>query len=135
MILHVKKHPTPDTLSWVRHVADGTPAPEGWETMTQEQHRDWTAAELAAGWTPPPPPEPVVRKIWQDAAAFWLEFTDTEKLAIIESEAPGIKLLREELRLWRGEVWSDDERVVQGIRGLWAVGILTEQRKDQILNR
>jgi hypothetical protein len=73
------------------------------------------------------------RKIWPTVADFWSEFTDTEKLAIADSTIDGIKLLREELRMWRGEVWSDDQRVQQGLGGLVALGILTDERKTEIL--
>jgi hypothetical protein len=90
--------------------------------------RDWdiidkTAEEIAAE----------ARKIWLTVADFWAEFSDTEKLAIADSPIPGIRLLHEELRMWRGEVWSDEPKVQQGLGGLVAVGILTESRKSQIL--
>ena len=84
---------------------------------------DKTAEELAAA----------TRKIWASSAAFWAAFTDTEKLNILASDIAGIILLREELRLWTGEVWSDDPRVQAGLNGLVAVGILTPERKAIIL--
>jgi hypothetical protein len=73
------------------------------------------------------------RKIWPSSADFWAAFTDAEKLAILASTIAGIILLREELRLWTGEVWSDDARVQAGLTGLVAVGILTNDRKAAIL--
>lgn len=77
------------------------------------------------------------RKVWTDAGAFWAEFTPTEKAAIVTSEVTGIKVLYAELTMWRGEVWSDDPagggRVIQGLDALIAAGILTEQRKTEIL--
>jgi hypothetical protein len=72
-------------------------------------------------------------KVWPSSADFWAAFTDSEKLAILASEIAGIILLREELRLWTGEVWSDDARVQSGLGGLVAVGILTNDRKAAIL--
>jgi hypothetical protein len=72
------------------------------------------------------------RKIWHTVADFWAEFSDAEKLAIASSTIPGIRLLHEELRMWRGEVWSDDPKVQAGLTGLVAVKILTESRKSQI---
>ena len=77
----------------------------------------------------------VDRKIWHTVADFWAEFSDTEKLAIADSTIAGIRLLHEELRMWRGEVWSDDPKVQAGLTGLVAVGILTESRKTEILTK
>jgi hypothetical protein len=85
--------------------------------------RDKTPEELAAE----------ARKVWSNSASFWAEFTNAEKLAIITATTEGIILLREELRLWLGEVWSDDPRVQAGLDGLEAVGILTTERKAAIL--
>jgi hypothetical protein len=85
--------------------------------------RDKTAEELAAE----------TRKVWPSSADFWAAFTDSEKLAILASTIAGIILLREELRLWTGEVWSDDARVQAGLSGLVATGIITAERKVTIL--
>jgi hypothetical protein len=89
-----------------------------------------TMEELEAAWV-----QLEARKIWHTVADFWAEFSDAEKLAIASSTIPGIRLLHEELRMWRGEVWSDDLKVQQGLSGLVAVGILTESRKSQILTK
>lgn len=120
--------------------AAGNPKVTGWAlrptapSYTSTQHapewvngawivRDKTAEELAAD----------SRKIWASSAAFWAAFTDTEKLNILASDIAGIILLREELRLWTGEVWSDEPRVQTGLSGLVAVGILTNERKASII--
>jgi hypothetical protein len=87
-----------------------------------------TMEELQTAWA-----QLEARKIWHTVADFWSEFSDAEKLAIADSTIPGIRLLHEELRMWRGEVWSDDAKVQAGLSGLVAVGILTESRKSQIL--
>jgi hypothetical protein len=87
-----------------------------------------TLEELEAAWA-----ALQARKIWHTVADFWAEFSDAEKLAIAGSTIPGIRLLHEELRMWRGEVWSDDPKVQHGLGGLVAVGILTKSRKSQIL--
>jgi hypothetical protein len=89
-----------------------------------------TMGELEAAWA-----QLEAHKIWHTAADFWAEFSDAEKLAIASSTIPGIRLLHEELRMWRGEVWSDDPKVHQGLSGLVAVGILTESRKTEILTK
>ena len=89
-----------------------------------------TMEELEAAWA-----QLEARKIWHTVADFWAEFSDAEKLAIASSTIPGIRLLHEELRMWRGEVWSDDPKVQQGLSGLVAVKILTESRKTEILTK
>lgn len=75
----------------------------------------------------------LTRKTWKSSADFWAAFTDSEKLAILASTIAGIILLREELRLWTGEVWSDDAKVQAGLGGLVATGIITAERKAAIL--
>ena len=89
-----------------------------------------TLEELQAAWD-----QLQSRKIWSTVADFWGEFSNAEKLAIADSKIPDIRLLHEELRMWRGEVWSDDPKVQQGLTGLVAVSILTESRKTQILKK
>jgi hypothetical protein len=89
-----------------------------------------TIEELEAAWV-----QLEARKIWHTVADFWVEFSDAEKLAIAGSTISGIRLLHEELRMWRGEVWSDDPKVQAGLSGLVAVGILTESRKTEILTK
>lgn len=74
-----------------------------------------------------------LRKVWPTKAEFWAEFTDAEKLAIMNSTIEPIRLLDRELLVWPGEVWSDDERVQAGLNGLVAVGILSSERKAAIL--
>jgi hypothetical protein len=75
------------------------------------------------------------RKIWPSAADLWNEFTRPEKLAIADSTNPDIRLLHEDLRVRRGEVWSDAAEVQQGLGLLVAVGILTESRKNEITTK
>jgi len=82
-----------------------------------------TAEELAAE----------ARKIWPTVADFWSEFLAPEKLAIANSTHEGVILLREELRMWRGEIWSDSPHVTDGLAGLVALGILTAERQTEIL--
>lgn len=89
---------------------------------------DWVVSDLSAEEI-----AAAARKVWGSSAAFWSEFADEEKIGIVTSTIPGIMLLREELRLWTGEVWSDDPRVQQGLAGLVAAGIITESRKKAIL--
>ncbi len=90
--------------------------------------RDLTADELAAK----------TRKVWPDRGAFWAEFTIQEKAAILgNSGNPTIGLVLEELRMWNGEVWSDDPngggRVMMGLTALVGAGIISEERKAEVL--
>jgi len=129
--------PNASTLAERREVE--TSPGEGWIEMTEEEFASWTAQQIADGWKPQAPektPEELAaetRKVWPSCAEFWATFTDSEKLAILASAIAEIILLREELRLWTGEVWSDDAKVQAGLTGLVAVGILTNDRKAAIL--
>jgi hypothetical protein len=89
-----------------------------------------TMEELEAAWA-----QLEARKIWHTVADFWAEFSDAEKLGIADSTITGIRLLHEELRMWRGEVWSDDVKVQSGLDGLIAAGILSTLRKDAIVSK
>lgn len=75
------------------------------------------------------------RKVWLNKALFWAEFTEAEKVSILTSENAGVKVLYSDLTMWSGEVWSDDAKIVQGLSGLVALGILTEERKTLILSK
>ncbi len=133
-----------DALLWAEWQATNNPKAVGWREVPSAPAHDPATQRtprfdaLAGEWVVEPLSAEelaaAARKVWPDAARFWAEFNDTEKLAIIESTVPGILLLREELRLWRGEVWSDDPRVTQGLAGLVAVGILSESRKQNLLS-
>jgi hypothetical protein len=73
------------------------------------------------------------RKVWPNSQAFLTEFTFPEMAAISLSADPTIAALRLLLSAWAGEVYSDDERVQTGLDALVATGILTEQRRAEIL--
>lgn len=74
------------------------------------------------------------RKIWPSRAEFWNEFELGEKIAISNSSNEMVKYFLTELSIWNGEVWSDDAKVVQGLNVLVAEQLLTQERKEQILN-
>jgi len=138
MKLFIYPNPNLGTLAEKRQSA--VSPGEGWIEMTEEEFASWVEQQIANGWQPQAPektPEELAaeaRKIWSSSADFWAAFTDSEKLAILASTIAGIILLREELRLWTGEVWSDDARVQAGLTGLVAVEILTNDRKAAILD-
>jgi hypothetical protein len=90
------------------------------------------ADALAAGYTyPPVEPQP---KRWPDAEAFVAEFTFPEMEKIGLSTEPTIAALRFLLSSWRSQVISDDPRVQAGMDALVQTGILTEERRSEILS-
>jgi hypothetical protein len=74
------------------------------------------------------------RKRWPDAEAFVAEFTLPEMAAIGLSTDPTIAALRFLLSSWRSQVISDDPRVQAGMDALVQTGILTEDRRVEILS-
>ncbi len=88
-----------------------------------------TYAEILAGWE-----TITARKVWSNAMEFWNEFTDQEKQSVATSEDTLIKLVLEELRLSRGEIWSDDPRLGAGLDAAIAAQIITAERKIEILS-
>ena len=90
------------------------------------------ADALAAGYAyPPVEPQP---KRWPDAEAFVAEFTLPEMAAIGLSTDPTIAALRFLLSSWRSQVISDDPRVQAGMDALVQTGVLTEDRRVEILS-
>ena len=75
------------------------------------------------------------RKIWPTAAAFLGEFdlAKGELSAISLSTDPTVAALRLLLAAWPADVWSDDPRIQMGMARLVEVGILTQERSDEIL--
>jgi len=71
------------------------------------------------------------RKVWDDASAFLDEFTDTELTSLNNSSHVSGLAIR--LAAWKGAVWSNDPRIIEGMKDLVAVGILTQERHDKIL--
>jgi hypothetical protein len=108
------------------------PPPE-YDSDTHTLERETTLE--ADGWRlveREPLPE-ITRKVWPLPADFWAEFSSEEQAAIITSESLGIRILNQVLNLWVGEVWSDDARVIGGMNALVSVGILTLERKAEII--
>lgn len=97
---------------------DGLPAP------TQEE-LDATREAALAYYSPP--------KIWPDTEHFLAEFTPPEMAGIGLSVDPTVAGLRFLLSGWRSAVHSDDPRVSQGLDALVSAGIISEERRGQIL--
>jgi hypothetical protein len=73
------------------------------------------------------------RKIWANSAKFLEEFTVVELAAIALSQNPTVASLRLLLTAWHTEVWSDDHRITSGMDILVSEGLITSERKNQIL--
>lgn len=86
---------------------------------------------IAAGYTwepvPVPPPQ------WENVQAFMAAFTMPEKAQISLSTDLTIAALRLELTTWFSEVYGNDPRVVAGLDKLVELGILTSERRSEIL--
>ena len=122
------------TLLQIRAELEADPANAALTKMVNNDSRACTAAERAAilDERASALATPSV-KTWPSKAEFWAEFTTAEKLAILDSTIPGIRLLDKELTMWSGQVMSDDGRIEEGLSALVAVGILTAARKTEIL--
>lgn len=72
-------------------------------------------------------------RTWPSKTEFWNEFTMQEKIAIANSLNEMVKFFFAELMIWTGEVWSSDERVVQGLNLLVTENIITQQKCNEIL--
>lgn len=75
------------------------------------------------------------RKVWKTSGDYLTEFTFEEMAAISLSQNPTIAALRLLMASWAGEVWSDDPRVLAGLQELVLVGILTQERANEILSK
>jgi hypothetical protein len=89
--------------------------------------RDLTPDEIAAREAE------AARKVWPTVTQFWDEFSDSEQYGIEVSTDPEIIVLRAKLKLWLSDVWSDDPRIVYALNKLVTIGILTEERRVEIL--
>lgn len=56
-----------------------------------------------------------------------------EKAGIALSTDPTIAALRLELSTWFSEVYSNDQRVIAGLDKLVELGVISEQRKQEIV--
>jgi len=101
----------------------------------------WTAAEgvtampydvaISAGYVRKP--AVATEKIWPNSQAFMAEFSLAEMAAISLSTNPIIAALRMMLSTWRSEVHANHDDVITGLNALVSEGILTAERKDEIL--
>lgn len=74
------------------------------------------------------------RKIWPSVQEFYAEFSGLERYAIQSTTDPAVVVARGDLAMWRGEIHSDDERVIAGLAALVGDGIITGSRRDSIIS-
>lgn len=109
------------TKNWtVVQVPDGT---QHNATATQNQDGTWSTVN-----PPPPPPKAPVLSVTD----FKKRFTFAEKTALFGSADTGVKVFLDELNT-AGEVHLDDPDTVNGLAYIVQLGLLTAQRRDQIL--
>jgi len=91
--------------------------------------RDLTPEEIAQ--FAPPPPAPAPR--WS-SLQFIERFTDAEQLAIVTAAAsiPALRLWYDKA-MAADEIVADDPRTIAGVQALVDAGLITAERRDQIL--
>jgi len=72
-------------------------------------------------------------KTWPSVTEFWSEFTMQEEAGVVLSQDPVVQVLRNRLQMWKYEVRADDERITTGMQTLVDKGLLTDERRNQIL--
>lgn len=97
-------------------------AMENIDSQTKTVTRGWTVEEM--------PPRP---KVWMNAQEFMAAFTMEEKAAVALSSDPTLAALRLELSTWLSTVHADDARVVAGLNKLVDLGIISAERKTEII--
>lgn len=90
---------------------------------------------LRKGWkeVAPPPEPPPPPPMWSNAQAFMAAFSMEEKAAVALSTDPTLAALRFELSTWLSTVHADDARVMAGLNKLVELGIISAERKTEIL--
>lgn len=101
---------------------DGLPAPT-------EAELDATRDDAEAAWLEAQSPV----KIWPDAERFVAEFTLAEMASIDLSSDTTIAALRFMLSTWHSPVHANDPRVITGLDALVSNGIISAERKAEIL--
>lgn len=111
------------------------------ELETARQEAAQAAATIAqlqealnTATNPPPPPPRPPGKWWATSVSFLSEFTAAELQAVHTCQVPEITRLLLILLTWPSEVWAADSRIIDGMAALVTVGILTDERKNQILS-
>ena len=119
----------PQTLQYLRPGANWTLNGDSYEGLHWHGPGDPpTLAELETAWT-----EMQAVRRWPDARSFLDAFTPEEKAAISLSTDATVAYLRLELLTWNGPVHADDARVIAGLDRLVTVGILTTQRREEVV--
>lgn len=113
------------------------PRPDTAPGQTADPVLVWTETSVTRDWeirdmTPTELPDSI-RKTWATSQAFLSEFTIGEMAGIGLSAGPTIAALRLMLSAWSGQIYSNDEHVVTGLAALHLAGIITAERRAQIL--
>lgn len=101
-------------------------------TCTATETIDAQSKTVTRGWTVQA--RPATPKVWMNAQQFMAAFTMQEKTAVALSSDPTLAALRLELSTWLSPVHADDARVTAGLNKLVELGILSAERKTEILD-
>lgn len=72
-------------------------------------------------------------KIWDNAIMFWESFNLNEQLLLANSNDPILNLMKIWLSIWKNEIWSNDPRVENALNKAEELGLITTERKNEIL--
>lgn len=109
------------------------PAPSVSVSQIAEPTLVWFADRVERQWVVRDKTTADSARTWPTKTEFWAEFTDAEKLSILDSALPQIRLLDKELTMWSGSIVSTDARIIAGMAALVTAGVLTEARSTSIL--
>lgn len=112
---------------------DSQPSIAEGESLTATENIDLESLTVTRGWQINSAPSPIDYKVWFNVQQFMAEFTMEEMAVIALSTDPTIAALRLQLTTWFSTIESNDIRVVTGLNKLVELGILSEERKNEII--
>lgn len=77
----------------------------------------------------------LAKKIWDTNYDFIMEFTKAERKSLRKNNNDDVGDLWVQITTWQGDVHSDDPRIVGGLDLIEALGIITPERRAEILSK
>lgn len=72
-------------------------------------------------------------KVWSSPADFIGSLSMGEQAGISLSDSPVLAAFRMQLTVWAGEINGDDDRVLTGLAEMVSRGIISEERRKELL--
>lgn len=72
-------------------------------------------------------------KVWSSPADFIGSLSMGEQAGISLSDSPVLAALRMQLTVWAGEINGDDDRILTGLAEMVSRGIISEERRKELL--